>query len=229
MTFAFHSSQASLFNFGVADWATRDGRNLWFLVYFYIAVVLTAGNAFMIWLADQITMKGIGNGSSMLIVGGIIISFPGTIASLIQYYIIDPNNVLTDVSRRPGRTGRLPALRGLDPHVHRRPDRRDLHAGRDRARSRSSTRNRPASSKFAGRSESNIPIKLNTANVIPVIFASILLSLPGTVFTYIQWDATTAARAGRTGSSRSSPTANRSASSCTSCSSSSSVSSIRSS
>ena len=62
MTFAFDSSSASLFKFGVADWATQDGRNLWFLVYFYIAVVLTAGTAFMIWLADQITLHGIGNG-----------------------------------------------------------------------------------------------------------------------------------------------------------------------
>ncbi|NLZ61893.1 MAG: preprotein translocase subunit SecY, partial [Acholeplasmataceae bacterium] len=47
--------------------------------------------------------------------------------------------------------------------------------------------NRPASSKFTGRSESNIPLKLNTANVIPVIFASILMSLPMTIFSYIEW------------------------------------------
>jgi len=33
MTFAFHSSQSQLFQFGVADWATLGGRNLWFLIY----------------------------------------------------------------------------------------------------------------------------------------------------------------------------------------------------
>lgn len=192
MTFAFHSSQASLFNFGVADWATRDGRNLWFLVYFYIAVVLTAGSAFMIWLADQITMKGIGNGSSMLIVGGIIISFPGTIASLIQYYVIDPNNVLTTVSPVQGELAGyllfgvsiLMFVIVLVGVTYMQGATRKIPI---------QYANRPASSKFAGRSESNIPIKLNTANVIPVIFASILLSLPGTVFTYIQWEATVAA------------------------------------
>ncbi|MBN2696496.1 MAG: preprotein translocase subunit SecY, partial [Bacilli bacterium] len=45
----------------------------------------------------------------------------------------------------------------------------------------------PAGAKFSGKSESNIPIKINTANVIPVIFASILLSLPNTIFNYISW------------------------------------------
>jgi preprotein translocase subunit SecY len=192
MTFAFHSSQASLFNFGVSDWATANGRNLWFLVYFYIAVVLTAGSAFMIWLADQITLKGIGNGASMLIVGGIIISFPGTIASLIQYYITDPNSVLPAVSGVQGEFGGY-ALFGVSILMF-------IVVLVGITYMQSATRkipiqyaNRPASSKFAGKSESNIPIKLNTANVIPVIFASILLSLPGTVFTYIEWGATPAA------------------------------------
>ncbi|MCK7487938.1 MAG: preprotein translocase subunit SecY [Bacillus subtilis] len=192
MTFAFHSSQASLFNFGVSDWATANGRNLWFLVYFYIAVVLTAGSAFMIWLADQITMKGIGNGSSMLIVGGIIISFPGTIASLIQYYITDPNSVLPSVSEVQGEFAGY-ALFAVSILMF-------IIVLVGITYMQSATRkipiqyaNRPASSKFAGKSESNIPIKLNTANVIPVIFASILLSLPGTVFTYIEWGATPAA------------------------------------
>ncbi len=190
MTFAFHSSQATLFNIGVSDWATANGRNLWFLVYFYIAIVLTAGSAFMIWLADQITMKGIGNGASMLIVGGIIISFPGTIASLINYYITGtlPNGVysaqgtfgayvlfavsiLMFVLVLVGITYMQEATRKVPIQYA----------------------NRPAGSKFAGKSESNIPIKLNTANVIPVIFASIILSLPSTVFNYIQWGNTQAA------------------------------------
>lgn len=194
MTFAFHSSQASLFKFGVIDWATLDGRNLWFLIYFYIAVVLTAGSAFMIWLADQITLKGIGNGASMLIVGGIIISFPGTIASLIQYYITDPNGVLGEVFSGQG-TWSGYVLFGVSILMF-------ILVLIGVTFMQSATRkipiqyaNRPAASKFAGKSESNIPLKLNTANVIPVIFASILLSLPGTVFNYITWGETDAATA----------------------------------
>jgi preprotein translocase subunit SecY len=146
----------------------------------------------MIWLADQITMKGIGNGSSMLIVGGIIISFPGTIASLIQYYITDPNSVLPAVSGVQGEfagyvlfaVSILMFIVVLVGITYMQGATRKIPI---------QYANRPASSKFAGKSESNIPIKLNTANVIPVIFASILLSLPGTVFTYIEWGATVAA------------------------------------
>jgi len=46
--------------------------------------------------------------------------------------------------------------------------------------------NRPASSKFQGKSDSNVPLEVNTAGVIPVIFASIILSLPSTIFGYIE-------------------------------------------
>jgi len=186
MTFAFHSSQTALFEYGVADWATLDGRNLWFLVYFYIAVVLTAGTAFMIWLADQITLHGIGNGSSMLIVAGIIISFPGTITSLIQYYITDPNDVLQAVSGVQGEFWGyvlfavciLMFVLVLVGVTYMQGAARKIPI---------QYANRPAGSKFSGRSDSNLPIKINSANVIPVIFASILLSLPNTIFSYIEW------------------------------------------
>ncbi len=186
MTFAFHSSQTSLFKLGVMDWATQDGRNLWFLIYFYIAVVLTAGTAFMIWLADQITLKGIGNGSSMLIVGGIIISFPGTIASLIQYYISDPKGTMSVVSEVQG-VWQGYMLFGVSIMMF-------IVVLIGITYMQDATRkvpiqyaNRPAGSKFSGKTESNIPIKINTANVIPVVFASILLSLPNTIFNYIGW------------------------------------------
>jgi preprotein translocase subunit SecY len=184
MTFAFHNSQDQLFLGSVTSWVGPN-QGLWFLVYFYIAVILTAGTAFMIWLADQITLKGIGNGSSMLIVAGIIISFPGTIASLMQYYISDPNGALgTNVFASQGSfVGYvlfgvsilmfivvLVGITYMQVAVRKIPIQ---------------YANRPGSAKFKGKSESNIPIKLNTASVIPVIFASIILSLPSTIFQYI--------------------------------------------
>ncbi len=193
MTLAFHSQQQDLFKEFVADWATLDGRNIWFLVYFYIAVVLTAGTAFMIWLADQITLHGVGNGSSMLIVGGIIISFPGTIASLIQYYITDPSGALgTSVYAAQGETSGyilfgvciLMFILVLVGITYMQDAARKIPI---------QYANRPAGSKFSGKSESNLPIKINTANVIPVIFASILLSLPNTVVSYIPWGTSDAA------------------------------------
>jgi len=189
MTFAFDSQSDSLFNYGVASWATAGGRNLWFLVYFYIAVVLTAGTAFTIWLADQITVKGIGNGSSMLIVAGIIISFPGTITSLIQYYIADPNSALTTVSGVQGQfwgyvlfgVSILLFILVLIGVTYMQDTQRKVPI---------QYANRPASSKFAGKSDSNIPIKINTAGVIPVVFSSIILSLPTTIINYVDISST---------------------------------------
>jgi preprotein translocase subunit SecY len=184
MTFAFDNVGAGLFTTEASVWAELGGRNLWFIIYFYIAVVLTAGTALMIWLADQITLKGIGNGSSMLIVGGIIISLPGTIVSLVQYYIADPNNALATVfSNQGGFSGYilfgvsvlmfilvLVGVTYMQISVRKVPIQ---------------YANRPGSSKFKGKSDSNIPIKLNTAGVIPVIFSSIILSLPLTVIGYM--------------------------------------------
>lgn len=188
MTFAFNNVGAGLFTSAATDWATAGGRNLWFIVYFYIAVVLTAGTGLMIWLSDQITLKGIGNGSSMLIVAGIIISLPSTIVSLVQYYIADPGNALATVfSNQGGFSGYvlfgvsvlmfilvLVGVTYMQISVRKVPIQ---------------YANRPGTNKFRGKSDSNIPIKLNTAGVIPVIFSSIILSLPLTVIGYVS-DAT---------------------------------------
>jgi preprotein translocase subunit SecY len=184
MTFAFNGVNTGLFTDQATTWATFAGRNLWFIIYFYIAVVLTAGTALMIWLADQLTLKGIGNGTSMLIVAGIIISFPGTITSLVQYYIADPGHALQVVFVNQGQFSGyllfavsvlmfvlvLVGITYMQISVRKVPIQ---------------YANRPGSSKFKGKTDSNIPIKLNTAGVIPVIFASIILSLPLTIVGYV--------------------------------------------
>ncbi len=189
MTFAFDPSRLTIFQSGVYDWA--EPNKLWFLVYFFIAVVMTAGTAFMIWLADQISLKGFGNGSSMLIVGGIILALPGTITSIYQFYIDNPSiggltatyahigewsgyalfgvSILMFIVVIVGVTYITVAVRKIPIQYA----------------------NRPASQKFKGKSDSNVPIKVNTSGVIPVVFASIILSLPNTVFRYI-WTQTPA-------------------------------------
>jgi len=120
----------------------------------------------------------------MLIVGGIIMSFPGTITSLIQYYITDPSGSLSEVYANQG------ALSGyllfgvcimvfiivLVGVTYMQVATRKIPI---------QYANRPATAKFKGKTESNIPLRINTAGVIPVIFASIILSLPNTVFNYI--------------------------------------------
>ncbi len=194
MTFAFQSNNNTGFFLPfVSDWAQGADlqRNLWFLVYFYIAVVLTAGTAFMIWLADQITLRGFGNGSSMIIVGGIIMALPGTITSIYQYYIADPSGALTQAGYYANQgqwsgyvlfgVSILLFIVVLVGVTYMQVAQRKIPI---------QYANRPASQKFQGKTDSNIPIKLNSAGVIPVVFASIILSLPSTIFKYVSLDTT---------------------------------------
>ena len=140
--------------------------------YLYISTVLTAGTAFLLWLGDQITQKGVGNGISMLIMAGIIatlpqmfidafnglISFDGTaqvitlgiikfLLFVIVYFAIVISVIFVQESER-----RVPIQ----------------YANK-------------STSAYGSSAQSFMPIKLNSANVIPVIFASSLLSIPSII------------------------------------------------
>ena len=159
----------------------RDVSEFNAFTYIYIAIVLTAGTAFTLWLADQITMRGIGNGSSMLIVAGIVVSLPTMMYQLFQYFLGAESTYRTDgVLGWQGIVlyivmmliflGIVVAVVWMEGLQRKIPV---VYA------------NRPAGSKLIGQQDSNIPIKLNSASVIPVIFASTLLSLPTTVLEFI--------------------------------------------
>ena len=60
------------------------------LVFVYLALIITAGTSFLLWLGDQITLKGVGNGVSMIIAAGIISSMPAMYQSLWAQYVSNP-------------------------------------------------------------------------------------------------------------------------------------------
>ena len=62
-------------------------KNVYWLFYIYMAIVVTAGSAFTMWLADLITRHGIGNGSSMIISAGILTTIPAMFTALSQQYL----------------------------------------------------------------------------------------------------------------------------------------------
>lgn len=145
-----------------------------FVTYTYLAIVMTAGSAFLLWLADQITLKGVGNGTSMIIVAGIVSGMPGMVVSLIDGYITAPGSdwasygvfalvmflyvvVIFGVTIMQSANRKIPIQYS----------------------------NRPTSAKFQGKNDSNIPLKINSAGVIPVIFAVTLLSLPATMLNFL--------------------------------------------
>ncbi len=144
------------------------------MIYVYLALVLTAGTAFVMWLAEKITMYGVGNGTSMIIVAGIISSFPDMFNDLIQTYIISGGEKIGNIFIFFGVVLLMIAIIVAVVFMERAERRIPIQYA-----------NRPAAAAFRGKNDSNIPIKLNSASVIPVIFASTLMSLPLTVANFL--------------------------------------------
>ena len=130
-------------------------------------LTLTTGTCFIMWLGEQITERGIGNGMSLIIYAGIVVGFPRAVLQTIDQM----------------RTGQLGLL--ADPV----PGRAD-GAGRSPRSSSSSAAHRRVTVQYAkrvvgrrmyGGSSTHIPLKVNTGGVIPVIFASSILAFPATI------------------------------------------------
>ncbi len=165
LTYGFALTGNTIFDIGVEPT---------FFTYTYLAIVMTAGTAFLLWLADQITLKGIGNGTSMIIVAGIISGLPGMFTSLGQQYIGAPTaDILSYLTFAIVVVLYLLVLVGVT-----------IMTAADR-KIPIQYANRPSSSKTSGRQASNIPIKINSSGVIPVIFAVTILSLPQTLISFL--------------------------------------------
>lgn len=137
-------------------------KNLYPLFYIYMALVVTAGSCFTIWLADLITQYGCGNGSSMLIAAGIVTQIPAMFTTLNTKYLaeVTASNIACYVTIIVLYVLIILGVVYLEATVRKIPVQ---YANRQ------------------GKSDSNIPVKLNTSSVIPVIFASTLMSLPTTI------------------------------------------------
>ncbi len=136
---------------------------LYWLFYIYMALVITAGSSFTMWLADLITRKGIGNGSSMIISAGIISSIPTMFVTLWTKYIavgVTFKSMTSFVLIIVLYIIMILLVVFFEAAKRRVPIQ---YANRQ------------------GNTNSDIPIKLNSAGVIPVIFASTLISIPLTI------------------------------------------------
>ena len=136
--------------------------------YMYVSTILTAGTAFLLWLGDQVTQKGIGNGISLIILAGIVSTMPSMFITafkelitkgefalwlgillfvlfVIVYFLIIVGVIFVELAER-----KIPIQ----------------YANK---------------STSAYGNQSFMPIKVNTAGVMPVIFASSLLAIPATI------------------------------------------------
>ena len=146
-----------------------------FVAIIFMAIMITAGSAFVMWLADLITRFGIGNGSSIIITAGIITSLPSAASALWQQKITEATGSYDYVIFGLVCFLYIAILVGvvyMENAVRKIPTQ---YANRQ------------------GKSDSHIPVKLNTAGVMPVIFASTLISIPATIIGFCNVDKETTA------------------------------------
>ena len=156
--------------FFVATWLSRNQiiREEWWATAM-IVITLTTGTIFVMWLGEQITERGVGNGISLLIFAGIVIGLPtrGIPQVFERVSSGDPTQVLGVIFLFVI----LIALISLIVYVE--------SARRNIAISYASRR--VGNQTFRGQ-ETSLPLKINMGGVIPVIFASSVLAMPQTVF-----------------------------------------------
>ena len=150
---------------GAGDVVTDPG---WFF-RFTTVVTLVGGTMFLMWLGEQITSRGVGNGISLIIFSGIIAGLPGAIASMLEL----------------GRQGALatPLILGVIVMAVVVIAFIVFH------RAIAAPSSYPVSASPGGKQDvsgdsSHLPLKLNTAGVIPPIFASSLLLIPATLTSF---------------------------------------------
>ena len=142
--------------------------------YLYVATILTAGTAFCLWLGDQITQKGIGNGISLMIMAGIIATLPTMFQTAFTSLVI-PNDLTWGIIKFAIFVILYFVIIIGVIYVQEAERRIPLQYA-----------NKTTGS--YGSEQSFLPIKLNTASVIPVIFASILLAIPATIANFVNND-----------------------------------------
>jgi preprotein translocase subunit SecY len=133
---------------------------------FSAVITLVGGTMFLMWIGEQITARGVGNGTSLIIMSGIVANLPNALASLLEL----------------GRTGALSpffivafivlAVAVVAFIVFMERAQRRIHVQYPK---------RQVGSRMFGGDSTHMPLKINTSGVIPPIFASSILLIPATI------------------------------------------------
>ena len=147
----------------------------WEQVFAAIVIILafTAGTAIMMWMGEQINQKGIGNGISILLFAGIVARMPHTIRLLTQYIsaaIADPSNYGQYYAFVPLFVILFLAVIWVIAFMNDSERRIPVQYAK-----------RVVGRKMYGGQSTHIPIKVAMSGVMPIIFASSILSIPSTI------------------------------------------------
>ena len=157
-----------------------NSSSVW--TYAYVIVVMMAGSMLAMWIGDQITQKGIGNGTSLLIFTGIVSSLPAnfisTFNSLVAFdkgtqtmvlgilwyvlFVIVYLAIIIFVVFNEGAVRKIPIMYATNSNTTMRT-----------------------------KDSTHMPIKINSSGVLPVIFASSVLAAPRTIISFMAQNNTT--------------------------------------
>ena len=138
---------------------------------FMTVITLTAGTAFLMWLGEQITERGVGNGISLIIFAGIVARLPSAVVQTIDLYRVGELSLLFLILLGVVMVGVVTAIVFLESGRRKVPVQ---YAKRVVGR------------RVFGGQNTHIPLKINTAGVIPPIFASSIIAFPATITGFIQ-------------------------------------------
>lgn len=149
--------------------------------YVYVVIVMAAGSMFTMWLGDQITIKGVGNGTSLLIFTGIVANLPNSFISSFKsmvtfgsayktatslawniLFVIVYLAIVVFVVFEEGAIRKIPIIYATNTQTV-------MHT----------------------KESTNLPIKINSSSVIPVIFAASVLAAPRTIISFMKSTSTT--------------------------------------
>ncbi|NHM28537.1 preprotein translocase subunit SecY [Desulfofundulus sp. TPOSR] len=139
--------------------------------YLLVALTLTAGTAFLMWIGEQITEKGIGNGISLLIFAGIVSRVPAGAVRVVEYLQAGTINILSVILLLVIGALVIAAIVAVNEGQRRIPVQ---YAKRVVGR------------RVYGGQSTHLPLRVNQAGVIPVIFASSILMFPEQLATWFQ-------------------------------------------
>ena len=143
------------------------------ILYFKIALILTAGTAFLLWLGDQVTEKGLGNGVSLLIMAGIVNTMPNMFVTAFKSLVPDASNAFIGwLSFALFVIVYLIIIVGV------------IFVEQAERRIPIQYSNRSAGS--YGGQQTFLPLKLSSASVMPVIIASVIMGIPSIVTYFVK-------------------------------------------
>ncbi len=135
-----------------------------------IAITLTAGTTLLMWIGEQITAQGVGNGISLIIFAGIVAALPKNLATIYQYVQAGTINYFSVLLFAVIAVAMIVFVIFVEAGYRRVPI---------------TYSKRVVGSRAYGGHTSHIPLKVNQAGVIPIIFASSVLMFPITVVQFI--------------------------------------------